>query len=116
MDAKNYSKFFPLIFDSISHGIFTIDSDSRITSFNRMAEQITGYSRQEVIGRPCNQVFQAETCQDFCPLQQSITTLERIEARETVITIKDGRKVPIELSTAALIKKKRGGCRRSRDV
>jgi len=37
------SRYFPLIFDAISQGIFTINSDGLITSFNRKAEEITGY-------------------------------------------------------------------------
>ena len=36
------TRFFPLIFNAISHGIFTISSDGLITSFNRKAEELTG--------------------------------------------------------------------------
>ena len=59
-------RFFPLIFDSIVHGIFTIDSDGLITSFNRRAEYLTGYKSEEVIGKPCCDVFRADICQDDC--------------------------------------------------
>ena len=43
------SRFFPVIFDAISHGIFTIDSDGLITGFNRKAEQLTGYKKPRFI-------------------------------------------------------------------
>jgi PAS domain S-box-containing protein len=97
------TRFFPLIFDTISHGIFTIDADGRITSFNRMAEILTGYSKEEVIGRPCHQVFQADFCEADCPLKRSIKTQERSEAIEVNVTTKDGRRLPIAISTSALV-------------
>jgi len=41
------------ILDSIADGVLTVDEDWRIASFNRAAEQITGVSRDEAVGRPC---------------------------------------------------------------
>ena len=40
-----------VILDSISEGVFTVDLDWRITSFNRAAEEISGIKRHEAIGR-----------------------------------------------------------------
>jgi len=96
-------RFFPLIFDTISHGIFTIDSEGRITSFNHMAEVLTGYSRDEVLGRPCHQVFKADICETECVLKHSIETRERSEAVEVNVITKHGKKIPIAISTAALV-------------
>ncbi len=39
------------ILESISDGVFTVDRDWRITSFNRAAEQITGIPRTEALGQ-----------------------------------------------------------------
>ncbi|MFO7709915.1 MAG: PAS domain-containing protein [Desulfobacterales bacterium] len=39
------------IMESISDGVFTIDSNKRITSFNRAAESITGFNREGAIGQ-----------------------------------------------------------------
>ncbi|MDH7480006.1 MAG: PAS domain-containing protein, partial [Syntrophomonadaceae bacterium] len=38
------------ILDSVADGIFTVDRNWKITSFNRAAEKITGISRMEAIG------------------------------------------------------------------
>ncbi|HNS99509.1 MAG TPA: PAS domain-containing protein, partial [Polyangiaceae bacterium] len=38
------------VLDSINEGVFTVDGDWRITTFNRAAEKITGISREEAIG------------------------------------------------------------------
>ncbi|GAG24621.1 unnamed protein product, partial [marine sediment metagenome] len=40
-----------VILDSISEGVFTVDLDWRITSFNRAAEEITGIGHQDAVGK-----------------------------------------------------------------
>ena len=42
-----------VILNSIADGVFTIDSKKRITSFNRAAERITGFDKEEAIGQYC---------------------------------------------------------------
>src|SRR4030042_1343239 len=46
-----------IILDSIADGVFTVDDNWFITSFNRAAEQITGVSREEAIGQHCKDVL-----------------------------------------------------------
>ncbi|HNS98633.1 MAG TPA: sigma 54-interacting transcriptional regulator [Polyangiaceae bacterium] len=62
------------ILDSIADGVFTVDEAWRITSFNRAAETITGYSRQQVMGRPCYEIFQTSLCQSNCALKKTMDT------------------------------------------
>jgi len=71
-------RFFPLIFDAIPVGIFTIDSNQTITSFNRMASELTGFSCGEAVGKPCSSIFRTDLCQTNCPLKSSINTGRRI--------------------------------------
>ncbi len=40
------------IFDNVSSGLLTVTDDSRVTSFNREAERITGLTAREVVGLP----------------------------------------------------------------
>jgi len=47
------------LLESIVEGIMTLDEAGNIAFFSHGAERITGWSRDEVLGRPCNQVFQA---------------------------------------------------------
>ena len=49
----------PAILDSIADGVFTVDLNWRITSFNKAAEEITGIGREEAIGNLCYEVFRA---------------------------------------------------------
>ena len=61
-----------VILDSIADGVFTVDEEWRITSFNRAAEQITGVAREEAIGRRCCDVFRASICESECALKETI--------------------------------------------
>jgi PAS domain S-box-containing protein len=47
------------ILESISDGVFTVDENWKITSFNRAAERITGVSRKNAIGQNCFEVFKS---------------------------------------------------------
>ncbi len=42
---------------SIGDGVVAVDPERRVTFMNPVAESITGWSRQEALGRPCEQVL-----------------------------------------------------------
>jgi PAS domain S-box-containing protein len=91
-----------LIFNNIPHGIFTVDSNGHITSFNRAAEKITGWQREEVIGRLCREVFQANHCESSCFLFASISEGEPHRDEEVRIVRRDGSELLVAVSTAGL--------------
>jgi PAS domain S-box-containing protein len=96
-----------IILDSINEGVFTVDPEWRITSFNRAAERITGISRQEALGRPCCEVFRASICENECVLRQTMKTGKPIFNRTAHIVSDTGVRIPIRISTA-LLKNSRG--------
>jgi len=102
MKTDSDPRFFPIIFQSIPHGIFTIDERGRITSFNHAAEKITGFPAAEAIGKLCYEVFRTDICQQDCPLKRSVRTKEKIEDREVTILTKEDEKLVISISTAAM--------------
>jgi PAS domain S-box-containing protein len=91
-----------IIFDNIPDGIFTVDQAGLITSFNRAAEQITGWGRADVVGRPCARVFRATHCEHSCFLRQSIDRGEKHRDEEVTIRRRDGAEVLVSVSTAKL--------------
>jgi PAS domain S-box-containing protein len=91
-----------IILDSIADGVFTVDRAWRITSFNRAAEEITGISRQEAIGRACFEVFRADVCETGCVLRQTIETQKPIINMPIFIYRADKRRIPISVSTTLL--------------
>ena len=47
------------LLEAIVEGIVTLDSNGHIIFFSKGAERITGWSRDEVLGRACDETFQA---------------------------------------------------------
>ena len=90
------------ILESISDGVFTVDGDWCITSFNRAAEEITGIPREEAIGRRCSDVFRSSMCGENCPLKKTIRTGKPIIGESGYIINSRGNRVPISISTAVL--------------
>jgi PAS domain S-box-containing protein len=91
-----------IILDSIADGVFTIDKELNITSFNRAAERITGITSKEAIGRKCFNVFHANICQTACALRETLRTGQEIIDVPVNILNLEGNLVPISISTAPL--------------
>ena len=90
------------ILESISDGVFTVDRQWRITSFNRAAEQITGIARHDALGRPCSEVFRSSMCENSCALRQTLDTGKPVINQSGYIIDLDGRRIPVSVSTAVL--------------
>lgn len=90
------------ILESISDGVFTVDQNWNITSFNRAAEKITGISRKEAIGRQCCDVFRSSMCETGCALEKTTKTGKPIIGRSGYIIDARGNRIPISVSTAVL--------------
>jgi len=91
-----------IILDSIADGVFTVDDNWRITSFNRAAEQITGVCREEAVGQRCKDVLKADVCEKGCILRKTIQSGKSIVNRTVHIVDAAGRRLPISISTALL--------------
>jgi len=90
------------ILESISDGVFTVDVDWRVTSFNRAAEAITGIPRRDAIGRRCSEVFRSSMCEAECGLRRTLKTGKPVIGRSGYIINAEGARIPISISTAAL--------------
>jgi len=90
------------ILNSITDGVFTIDENWRITSWNKAAEEITGYGAEEAIGKPCAEVLRGGKCGKDCPMQRTLERGKPTLNVEVEILHKSGRLVPISVNTALL--------------
>jgi PAS domain S-box-containing protein len=99
---KSSPAFLRIILDSITEGVFTINKDRVITSFNQAAESITGFSREEAIGKKCFEVFQADICQESCALARTLKTGKNVVDLPVNILDAGGRVIPISVTTAVL--------------
>jgi PAS domain S-box-containing protein len=84
-----------IILDNLEVGIFTVDRGGVVTFFNTAAEKITGFRRQEVLGRPCAAIFRGDSAADLDLLKETITSDSPRSGIESRILTRDGVAVPI---------------------
>ncbi|MEW6375885.1 MAG: sigma 54-interacting transcriptional regulator [Thermodesulfobacteriota bacterium] len=119
MKRRKPDQFFRVILNSTADGVFTIDSDGKITFLNKAAEEITGFSMKEALGRYCFDIFRADICQTRCALKETLRTKKEITNRPVTILNKEGKKIPISISTGVLRNEKGqiiGGVETFRDL
>ncbi|MFQ6677129.1 MAG: diguanylate cyclase [Fidelibacterota bacterium] len=104
LDKYSYER----IIDNLHDGLYFVDKNRVITYWNRAAEQISGFSSEEVVGRSCadNILTHIDSdgnnlCTGICPL--AATILDK-QPRETEIYMhhKDGHRIPVSVRVSAL--------------
>lgn len=94
-------ELFRVILSSIADGVFTVNSERIITSFNRAAEKITGIPASQAVGKHCQDVFHSDICEN-CLLKDTLETgIDAIDRPVNIIN-SQGNKIPISISTAVL--------------
>jgi len=92
------SDFLQHVLDTLPTGLYTVDRDGRITSWNRAMETITGYAAADILGESCS-VLEGNTCfgvpcasgKDCC----SLFTEGRIKDRRCTINTRGGGELSI---------------------
>ena len=96
------AQFFESVLRCVADGVFTVDNDWKITSFNRAAERITGVPADRAIGKKCCDVFHANICEEGCAIRQSLDTGQEVIDQPARILNQRGKSIPISISTAVL--------------
>lgn len=77
------------IVQCVSNGVIAFDADGKVNTVNRAAEELLGMSRQEVIGKTCEDLFaNSDLCRFIAEALQEQVTSRRME---TVLMRKGGR-------------------------
>jgi PAS domain S-box-containing protein len=95
------------VFEHLDRGLLVVNERQRIMAFNRRAQEITGYSSEEVMGRSCWEVFQADRCKRGCSLRATLEDGATREDQRVSILTKAGERLDLLVSTAP-VKNKRG--------
>ena len=96
------SAYRDIILDSINEGVFTVDLDWRITSFNRAAEKITGIKRNDAIGHQCREVLRANICENKCAIKKTLASDKPTSNPNVHVVNAQGTRIPIKVSAAVL--------------
>ncbi|OGX10151.1 MAG: hypothetical protein A2Y06_00030 [Omnitrophica WOR_2 bacterium GWA2_37_7] len=86
VSAKEHAELLSRVVPS---AIFTVDIEKKITSWNDYIERLTGYSKDEVMGKECS-FFAVSPCVENCALFSNDLQKPLI-SRKCTINCKDGR-------------------------
>ena len=91
-----------MILDNVSDGIIAHDIDRRIFYLNSAAEDITGYSADEIIGRQCQDVFPGNFCGAKCLFCGEEEPRFDVVRRDVELRAKDGAQKSVAMSVKSI--------------
>ena len=104
----NESDFFKTILNGLYDGVYFVDTDRRITFWNRGAERITGFKADQVMGQHCsdNMLMHVDgagrqLCLEGCPLSASIADGSLHEA-QVFVHHAGGYRLPVMVRTSPI--------------
>jgi diguanylate cyclase (GGDEF)-like protein/PAS domain S-box-containing protein len=99
------------IIENLHDGLYFVDRDRIITFWNKAAEQISGYTAHEVVGKPCSDNILTHVdsegnslCFGMCPLAATISDGKPREM-EIYMHHKDGHRIPVSVRIITLTDK-----------
>ena len=92
-----------LIVESSADSIISLDLNGVITSWNRAAEGLFGYTAHEAIGQSIKMLFLPERINEAADILERIRKGERVEKHETVRFRKDGSPVEVSLTISPIV-------------
>ena len=100
------------LLENISDGVYFTDRDRTIIYWNKTAEQITGFSAEEVIGNHCHDNILNHVddrgrslCHSSCPLARTIKDRQP-RASHLFLHHKQGHRIPVHVRTLPLFDEK----------
>ncbi len=90
------------IVESSEDAIIGKTLDGTITSWNKGAESIFGYTAEETVGQPIFKLFLPELTGEESKILEQIRRGERVENYETAGICKDGARVPVSLTVSPI--------------
>ncbi|MEO6550192.1 MAG: PAS domain S-box protein [Ferruginibacter sp.] len=94
--------FFMSLVNSSNDAIISKDLDGIITTWNKGAESVFGYSSVEIIGRPVSLIIPPDLQNDERDIAEKIAAGESIVHYETTRIRKDGERIHVSLSVSPI--------------
>jgi len=105
---KDSQRWLSTTLRSIGDGVIATDARGRVQFMNPMAERLTGWAQDLVLGRECREVFRVidgstrETVS--CPVMEALETGACVTLADgAVLVMRDGRESPVDDSAAPII-------------
>jgi len=97
-------------------GAFALDQTQRVVFWNAAAERITGYRADEVLGRPCHEIFGSEQragchkCQPDCPVMRAAQNQEPVPTYNVLGRTKAGAPILLNISVVVPLERHDSVC------
>jgi PAS domain S-box-containing protein len=101
-ELRDYQNRLALIVDSSQDAIIGKNLDGIVTHWNKGAEDIYGYTAQEMIGKPVSMLAPPERADEIPAILEKIRGGERVEYFESVRVTKDERKLHVSISVSPI--------------
>lgn len=90
------------IVESSDDAIVSKDLNGKITSWNKGAEKIFGYTQQEAVGRPITMIIPPDRLGEEAEIIRRIRNGEKVDHLETIRIAKDGRNVHVSVTISPI--------------
>ena len=91
------------VLDNFKEGIIAHDLSRRIFFFNREAERITGYNREEILGKDCHEAMGGPFCGEHCSFCSATPTLGEKTDYIANVKTKTGEYKRIEMTVTRML-------------
>jgi PAS domain S-box-containing protein len=93
--------------ESIGEGVITCDAEGRVQLMNPVARQLTGWTQEEAVGKPLQEVFRILDEATHNPMEDPVAKVKRLNsvvgvASQTVLIRKDGTELDIADSASPI--------------
>lgn len=98
-ELRDKEKYLFTILESIPYGIITTDKEGKVVMFNQGAEKLSGYTKEEVIGKPFVDIpFRKQ--EEEILFSKTLKEGREINDQETYLYDKLGNKLDVQISSA----------------
>jgi diguanylate cyclase (GGDEF)-like protein/PAS domain S-box-containing protein len=101
-------KFFKDLLENLYDGVYYVDTQKVITYWNKSAERISGYRKEEVCGQSCaDNILRhindkgVELCKNGCPLGRTLKDGKIVDI-DIFLHHKNGHRVPVSVRSSAI--------------
>lgn len=98
----DYMDLSSIILIELPIAIVTTNEQFEITLFNPKAEELTGYTAKEAVGRKCFEILGTALCEKDCPMQKKLHDELSSFRKETSLTTRYSEKLPVILHSRAI--------------
>ena len=87
---------------SLPVGVISVNPQFQITEINAQGAKMLGYTPEEVVGKRCSEVLQAEVCDEHCPIKRALAGNQPSTPLDATFLCKDHTRKTVRLQAAGL--------------